>query len=104
MKVIQANCRVQFTAEDVEFILAILGAKAGTSETLVGLLADEDTRDLILDNPNGPDNRSQARYLANTGADWWRTTTAPFGDGTNNPGVGQSRFTYVTSNWTAINP
>ena len=31
---------------------------------------------LILDDPNGPDNRSQARYLANTGADWWRTTTA----------------------------
>ena len=58
---------------------------------------------LILDNPNGPDNRSQARYLANTGADWWRTPTATFGDGTNNPGVGQSRFTYLSSNWTAVN-
>ena len=32
---------------------------------------------LILDDPTGPDNRSQARYLANTGADWWRTTSAP---------------------------
>ena len=51
MKVIQANCRVQFTAEDIEFILAILGAKAGTAETLVKLLAHEDTRDLILDDP-----------------------------------------------------
>ena len=58
---------------------------------------------LILDDPNGPDNRSQARYLANAGADWWRTTTASFGDGNNNPGVGQSRFTYLTSDWTAIN-
>jgi hypothetical protein len=57
---------------------------------------------LILDDPSGPDNRNQARYLANTGADWWRTTTAPYGDGTNNPGVGQSRFTYLTTNWTAI--
>lgn len=51
MKMIQANCRVQFTSEDIEFILSVLGAKAGTSETLVRLLADEDTRDLILDDP-----------------------------------------------------
>ena len=58
---------------------------------------------LILDNPSGPDNRGQARYLANTGGDWWRTTSIGYGDGTNNPGVGQSRFTYVTSDWTAIN-
>jgi hypothetical protein len=58
---------------------------------------------LVLDDPSGPDNRSQAHYLANTGADWWRTTSASYGDGTNNPGVGQSRFTYITSDWTAIN-
>jgi hypothetical protein len=51
MKMIQANCRVQFTAQDIEFILAILGTKAGTADTLVKLLADEDTRDLILDDP-----------------------------------------------------
>jgi hypothetical protein len=57
---------------------------------------------LILDDASGPDNRSQARYLANTGADWWRTLSAPYGDGSNNPGVGQGRFTYVTSNWTAL--
>jgi hypothetical protein len=57
---------------------------------------------LVLDDPSGPDNRSQARYLANAGADWWRTTTAPFGDGTNNPAVGQSRFTYLGSDWMAI--
>jgi hypothetical protein len=58
---------------------------------------------LILDDPNGPDNRDQARYVANTGADWWRTTSAPYGDGSNNPGVGQGRFTYVTNNWSALN-
>lgn len=51
MKMIQANCRVQFTAQDIEFILSVLGPKAGTSETLVQLLGDEDTRDLILDDP-----------------------------------------------------
>ena len=49
MKMIQANCRVQFAAQDVEFILSVLGRKLGDAECLVKLLADEDTRDAILD-------------------------------------------------------
>lgn len=49
MKMIQANCRVQFAAEDIEFILSVLGRKIGTAQCLVKLLADEDSRDLILD-------------------------------------------------------
>jgi hypothetical protein len=40
---------VQFTAEDIEFILSVLGPRAGSAETLVQLLADEEARDLILD-------------------------------------------------------
>jgi hypothetical protein len=49
MMVIRPNCRVQFTAEDIDFILSVLGPKAGSAETLVQLLADEESRDLILD-------------------------------------------------------
>jgi len=49
MKMIQPNCRVQFAAEDIEFILSVLGQKIGTAECLVKLLADEESRDLILD-------------------------------------------------------
>ena len=49
MKMIQPNCRVQFAAEDIDFILSVLGGKIGTAECLVKLLADEDSRDLILD-------------------------------------------------------
>src|SRR5713101_4569031 len=49
MKMIQPNCRIQFAAEDIEFILSVLGRKLGTAECLVKLLADEDSRDLILD-------------------------------------------------------
>src|SRR5207245_8415785 len=49
MKMIQPNCRVQFAAEDIDFILSVLGRKLGTAECLVKLLADEETRDLILD-------------------------------------------------------
>ena len=49
MKMIQPNCRVQFAVQDVEFILSVLGGKLAGPECLVQLLADEDTRDLILD-------------------------------------------------------
>lgn len=46
---IQPNCRVQFTAEDIEFILSVLGRKAGDMDCLIKLLTDEESRDLILD-------------------------------------------------------
>src|SRR5438874_7942922 len=49
MKMIQPNCRIQFTAEDIEFIVSVLGRKLGAAECLVKLLADEESRDLILD-------------------------------------------------------
>jgi hypothetical protein len=49
MKMIQPNCRAQFAAEDIDFILSVLGGKIGTGECLVQLLADEDSRDVILD-------------------------------------------------------
>jgi hypothetical protein len=49
MKMIQPNCRVQFAAEDIDFILSVLGRKIGTAECLVKLLADEESRDVILD-------------------------------------------------------
>lgn len=49
MKVIRPNCRVQFTSEDVNFIINTLGKKGGDTNCLVQLLADESARDLILD-------------------------------------------------------
>ncbi|HUD03376.1 MAG TPA: hypothetical protein VMR51_01150, partial [Patescibacteria group bacterium] len=58
---------------------------------------------LILDNPAGPNNLSSAKYLAESGADWWANLTIGFGSGDNNPGIGQGRFTYLTTNYTAIN-
>ncbi|HXR06778.1 MAG TPA: hypothetical protein VN765_05580 [Candidatus Acidoferrum sp.] len=48
MKVIQPNCRVQFTADDIAFILAVLARKGG-APSLTALLTDPETRDLILD-------------------------------------------------------
>src|ERR1041384_1592714 len=49
MKMIQPNCRVQFAAEDIDFILSVLGGRISNAECLVKLLADEESRDLILD-------------------------------------------------------
>jgi len=49
MTVIKPNCRVQFTAEDIAFIVETLGSRAGTTDCLTQLLAEEQSRDLILD-------------------------------------------------------
>ena len=49
MKMIQPNCRIQFTGEDIEFITRVLGTRPESIESLVMLLTDANTRDLILD-------------------------------------------------------
>lgn len=49
MKIIKPNCRLQFAADDIDFILSVLVQRIGTAQCLVQLLSDEDTRDLILD-------------------------------------------------------
>src|SRR5438132_6090685 len=49
MKMIQPNCRIQCAAEDIDFIISVLGARLGTAKCLIQLLADEESRDLILD-------------------------------------------------------
>lgn len=49
MKLIQPNCRVQFAAEDIEFIVKVLGKRRGDKECLIKLLTDEEARDAILD-------------------------------------------------------
>lgn len=49
MKVIQPNCRVQFTAADIDFIVAHLGKKTGDADCVTRLLSDPESRDAILD-------------------------------------------------------
>ena len=49
MTLIQPNCRVQFTADDLDFIIATLGKQPNDRDLLLKLLSDEETRDLILD-------------------------------------------------------
>jgi hypothetical protein len=40
---------MQFTAEDIEFILRVLQPRGGSADALTRLLADEESRDLVLD-------------------------------------------------------
>jgi hypothetical protein len=49
MYVIQPNCRMQFTAEDIAFISRVLGTSTN-SPALITLLTDPECRDSILDN------------------------------------------------------
>jgi hypothetical protein len=49
MKVIQPNCRVQFTAADVDFIVANLSRNSGDANCITSLLSDPESRDTILD-------------------------------------------------------
>ena len=49
MNVIRPNCRVQFTPQDIDFIVSVLKSKVNDAPSLLRLLADDETRDLVLD-------------------------------------------------------
>lgn len=51
MRVIQADCRAKLTWNDINFIISVLLPEGGGQEALRNLLADENTRDLLLDEP-----------------------------------------------------
>ena len=48
---ITANCRARFTAADFQFIVRTLARSPNESVSLVDLLADENSRDAVLDQP-----------------------------------------------------
>jgi hypothetical protein len=76
------------------------GARAVMNPTDIGGVYSVFQGRLILDNPNGSDDRSQAKYIASGGADYWRSVDAPFAnDWSNNGGVGGGRFKTVTNTW-----
>ncbi|MFO1459936.1 MAG: hypothetical protein U1G08_11045 [Verrucomicrobiota bacterium] len=51
MTVIRPHCRLHFTADDVDFILAAIGKRPTDVDALRQLLADDESRDLLLDSP-----------------------------------------------------
>ncbi|BAZ09371.1 hypothetical protein NIES4071_11790 [Calothrix sp. NIES-4071] len=58
---------------------------------------------LIVDDASQPDDRSQARYLLNTGGDYWLDLTTGWDNFKTNGGIATGRFKYVTTEWQAFN-
>jgi hypothetical protein len=55
---------------------------------------------LILNNPKALDDRASARYIAGSGADYWRNQTAQWAsDWSNNGEVGGGRLKWVKKDW-----
>jgi len=67
-------------------------------EDVAGLVMTVKAR-LITDNPQQPDDRSEARYLLGMGGDYWTTMTAQWDNWTTNGGVGVGKLKYVTPEW-----
>jgi hypothetical protein len=56
---------------------------------------------VIMDDPNGPDERHLARYLASAGADYWLDRYVGAAPGTvGDVGIGKAR--YLTSDWLTL--
>lgn len=54
---------------------------------------------LVLDDPMGADDRAQAKFLLNVGADYWPDLASVGQAWPYSPGVGQGRFITVTNDW-----
>ena len=58
---------------------------------------------LVVDDPDVPDDREQARLLLSMGADYWLSLAAEWDQWTTNGDVGIGRFKYVTQKWQPFN-
>ena len=58
---------------------------------------------LILDDPDGVDDRAEAKYLMSVGGDWWESLTAVWDQWTTNADMGIGRFRFVTPEWKGYN-
>lgn len=71
-------------------------------EDIAGILTTVQAR-LIVDNPNQPDDRLQARYLLDMGGDYWLNLDAGWIFLKTNQDIGIGRFRYVTTEWKSFN-
>ena len=58
---------------------------------------------LIIDDPDKPDDRLQARYLLDMGGDYWLNLDTKWDNFKTNRDIGIGRFRYVTTDWKAFN-
>lgn len=77
--------RIEFPADDVEGCFITVQCR------------------LILDDPQGVDDRDEARYLMSVGGDWWESLNAVWDNWTTNADMGIGRFRFITSEWQGYN-
>ncbi|MBN1480705.1 T9SS type A sorting domain-containing protein [candidate division KSB1 bacterium] len=58
---------------------------------------------LILENPDGVDDRNEAKYLMSVGGDWWESMTAVWDQWRTNADMGIGRFRFITPEWKGYN-
>lgn len=58
---------------------------------------------LVIDDPQKPDDRNQARYLLSMGGDYWLNLTAKWDNWKTNGDIGIGKFKYVEQEWQAFN-
>jgi hypothetical protein len=58
---------------------------------------------LILDDPKGPDNIGKAKFMAQSGGDYYLSKPTGKGNPVDNDDVGMGRFKYLTPNWQSFN-
>ena len=51
VNVVQANCRNKLSSADMDFICQVTGTEKRSSQSMIALLSDPDSRDKILDDP-----------------------------------------------------
>ena len=88
--------RITLTGD--QYILFLLFLRLGIMASVAGVLVTTQAR-LVLDDPNGPDDRDQARYVLGVGADYWLSLAAQWDQWKTNGDVGIGRFRYVTPEW-----
>jgi hypothetical protein len=68
----------------------------------VGGVVSQYSARVIMDDPNGPDQRAQARYLASAGADYWLDSKVGADDGVTVDPAGCGKARFLTSQWQTL--
>ena len=71
-------------------------------DDIAGVFTTVEAR-LIVDDPNEPDDRDEARIILDIGGDYWATMDAQWDQWKTNGDIGIGRFKFVTNCWQSFN-
>lgn len=94
---------VSVTMQDKYLFHFFPTAHAPVTESDVGGIFVTCAARLILDNPAGPNNLAQAKFLANVGADFYPAGGTYSFNNNANVGIGGGKYKYLTAQWKPLN-